>query len=170
IEKLTAENVDRIIELVQEFSRSAKHERDRSVFGKPEPQKEPFDDELYTANLANVNTEVNFSDLPENGPYTDDDIPKLRARWLHRNADMLGGVPEELPPFRAINHRIQLIDESKKYTYYLPRCPDYLKNQLNEKLDQFTCAEWWIESAVEQAAPMLCIPKKNGKLRTIVDY
>ncbi|KAF9254382.1 hypothetical protein L218DRAFT_886462, partial [Marasmius fiardii PR-910] len=73
-----------------------------------------------------------------------------------------------LPPFRAINHRIQLVDERKRYHYYMPRCPDYLKPEFNEKLSHYTRAGWWVESTVEQAAPMLCIPKKNGKLRTIV--
>ena len=30
-------------------------------------------------------------------------------------------------------------------------------------------AGWWEMKSTPQAAPMLCIPKKNGKLRTIVD-
>ena len=42
--------------------------------------------------------------------------------------------------------------------------------ELNEKIDPYTRAGWWTESTTEQAAPMLCIPKKNGKLHTIVDY
>src|SRR6187551_1318580 len=51
-------------------------------------------------------------------------------------------------------------------------CHDVLihSKELNEKIDRYTRAGWWTESTTEQAAPMLCIPKKNGKLRTIVDY
>ena len=28
---------------------------------------------------------------------------------------------------------------------------------------------WWIQAAAKQVTPMLCIPKKNGTLRTIFD-
>ena len=30
-------------------------------------------------------------------------------------------------------------------------------------------AKWWIMASVLQAALMLCIPKKTGKLRTMID-
>jgi hypothetical protein len=44
-----------------------------------------------------------------------------------------------------------------------------MKPQLLEKLRQYTDAGWWIPKTVPQAAPLLCIPKKSGKLRTVVD-
>lgn len=78
--------------------------------------------------------EVDFLSLPESGPYREEDIPLLRARLLKRNADMLSGAPETLPPLREVNHKITLIDESCRYNYYMPRCPEGLKNQLSEKL------------------------------------
>ena len=28
---------------------------------------------------------------------------------------------------------------------------------------------WWVPAAAKQVTPMLCIPKKNGTLRTIFD-
>ena len=43
---------------------------------------------------------------------------------LNENDDMLQPVPPELPPFREINHEIPIIDESKRYTYHLPRCAE----------------------------------------------
>lgn len=52
----------------------------------------------------------------------------------------------------------------------MPWCPDGLKNQLSEKLDHYMRAQWCMCSNANQAAPMLCIPKKNGTLHTIVDY
>jgi len=44
-----------------------------------------------------------------------------------------------------------------------------MKPQLMEKMKQDVGAGWWIPKAVPQAAPLLCIPKKSGKLRTVVD-
>ena len=97
------------------------------------------------------------------------DIQRLRDRWFAEYADILNGVPSVLPPLREINHRIPLIDENKRYHYHLPRCPDAMKPQLMEKLRTYVDAGWWIPKAVPQAAPLLCIPKKSGKLRTVVD-
>jgi hypothetical protein len=70
---------------------------------------------------------------------------------------------------RGVNHHIPIIDEGKQYNYHLPRCPDSLKTQLAEKIDRYTRAGWWESVQTDQAAPMLCIPKKNGKLRTAID-
>ncbi|KAJ7575439.1 hypothetical protein C8J56DRAFT_1063344 [Mycena floridula] len=103
------------------------------------------------------------------GEYTAEDIPVLREHWFHTCEDVMAGAPPELPPFRGINHKITLIDENKWYGNYLPRCPDALKGQLLEKIEQYTAAGWWEAVTAPQAAPMLCIPKKNGTLRTIVD-
>jgi hypothetical protein len=44
-----------------------------------------------------------------------------------------------------------------------------MKPQLMEKLWQYINAGWWIPKTAPQAAPLLCIPKKTGKLRTVVD-
>jgi len=44
-----------------------------------------------------------------------------------------------------------------------------MKPQLMEKMKQYVGVGWWIPKAVPQAAPLLCIPKKLGKLRTVVD-
>jgi len=51
----------------------------------------------------------------------------------------------------------------------LPRCPDVLKQQLSDKIRVYTDTGWWEMKSVPHAAPMLCIPKKTGKLRTVVD-
>ena len=75
----------------------------------------------------------------------------------------------ELPPLCDVNHRIPLVDKGKQYSYHLPRCPDSLKLQLAEKIQLYMSAKWWIMASVPQAAPMLCIPKKTGKLRTVIN-
>ena len=74
-----------------------------------------------------------------------------------------------LPPFREVNHTIPLIDPNKKYDYYHPRCPEALRGQLLEKTERYCNAGWWECASVSQAAPLLCIPKKNGTLRTALD-
>lgn len=100
---------------------------------------------------------------------TDAEIDTLRKAWYDSAKDVICEVPLKLPPMRAINHRIPLIDESKVDKYHLPRCPDVLKSQLRDKIIRYTKAGWWEERTTSQAAPMLCIPKKNGNLRTVID-
>jgi hypothetical protein len=38
-----------------------------------------------------------------------------------------------------------------------------------EKIDRYLRAGWWEEKNVPHASPLLCIPKKDGRLRTVVD-
>jgi hypothetical protein len=52
-----------------------------------------------------------------------EDLDNLRQGWHNKYQDILQGVPEGLPPLRAVNHEINLVDPDKKYMYYLPRCP-----------------------------------------------
>ena len=40
-------------------------------------------------------------------------LPKLRERWMNKIADLVGGIPVKLPPFREVNHKIKLIDPGK---------------------------------------------------------
>ena len=75
----------------------------------------------------------------------------------------------EVLPFRMINHQINLIDLDKQIHYRLQKCPDTLKEDLAEKISRYTSAGWWVPAMVWQAIPMLCVLKKNGKLRTVFD-
>jgi transposase InsO family protein len=97
------------------------------------------------------------------------DIPRLREQWFEKHADILGPIPLELPPLREVNHHIPLINEDMRYNYHLPRCPEALESELREKTNRYLSAGWWEMKAVYQAAPLLCVPKKSGKLRTVVD-
>jgi hypothetical protein len=78
-----------------------------------------------------------------NGPLTKQDIPCLREEWKNSCQDILGGVPDKLPPLREINHHIPLVDEKKKYNYYLPKCPDLMRKPLAEKINKYCKAGWW---------------------------
>ena len=101
--------------------------------------------------------------------YSPSDIPRLREKWVEECSDLLGPIPLELPPFREINHRIPLMEEDLRYSYHLPRCPEALQEELRQKITRYTSAGWWEMKAVYQAAPLLCVPKKSGKLQTVVD-
>ena len=99
----------------------------------------------------------------------EEQLPDLRKKWVESAADILTGAPPHLPPLREVNHKIPLKDDNMQYTYHLPRCPDAMKMQLSDKIQRYTNAGWWEESNVSQAAPMLCVPKKLGKLQTVID-
>ncbi len=96
-------------------------------------------------------------------------LEELRTQILKEYDDLLQPVPPGLPPFRVVNHSIPLIDEHKKYVYRLPKCPEALKPKLLEKIERYTKAGWWVPAQVDQAAPLMCIYKKDGGLRTVVD-
>jgi hypothetical protein len=110
-----------------------------------------------------------MKDVKEMGTLTEDDIPELRAKWLRSCQDIMNGVLEELPLMCGVNHHIPLIDKNKRYHYHSPRCPDSMKVQLMEKIMHYTRAGWWESVQTDQAAPMLCIPKKSSLLRTAID-
>lgn len=100
---------------------------------------------------------------------TRQDYPRLRAKWFEEFKDITSGVPEILPPLRDINHKIPLIDDNIRYHYHLPRCAEAIKPALMEKIQRYIRAKWWIPATVPQAAPLLCIPKHDGGLRTVID-
>jgi hypothetical protein len=91
------------------------------------------------------------------------------AEPLCRNVD-----ETELPPFRAINHSIPLIDESKIYPWRPSKCPEIFRSQWNEKRDAYIKSGQWKLTTARNTVPMLLIPKphkpKNApELRTVVD-
>ena len=81
----------------------------------------------------------------------------------------MGGVPLKLPPLREINHEIHLIDPNKTYPQRKPTCPHVLLPDLREKVSRYKEAGWWVETTASNAPPLMCIRKKDGKLRTVVD-
>src|SRR5260221_14692534 len=78
------------------------------------------------------------------------DLEKCYKHWYMKYADIVNRVPSELPPLWEINHRIPLIDNSKRYYYHLLHCPDAMKLQLMEKLQTYVDAGWWIPKVVSQ--------------------
>jgi len=106
---------------------------------------------------------------PHPSGLTRDDIPRLQAHWLEEISDITGPIPLELPLFREVNHCIPLIDSTKPIKHRYSKCPDSLRPQLMDKIECYIAAGWWEEKNVPQASLLLCIPKKDGHLRTVVD-
>jgi hypothetical protein len=75
-----------------------------------------------------------------------------------------------MPKICEISHEIPLIDPDEQHKHCLPKCPDSMKQELMEKMKKYTTAGWWEPIQTNQAAPMLCIPKKNGKLCMTVNF
>jgi hypothetical protein len=101
--------------------------------------------------------------------YIPSNIPPLCKHWFKKCVNLLGPMPLELPPFREVNHRIPLIDDKLRYNHHTPQCPKALQEELWVKITRYTTARWWEMKAVYQASPLLCVPKKSGKLCTVVD-
>ena len=119
-------------------------------------------------------TEARMTDPSIKGPwktkwYVDKDIPQLRKQWVEEYADIFQEQPERFPPPRSVKHRIPLKDLDKEHQYYAPKCPMYLRKELNVKVQKYLHAGWWIPCQTHQAAPMLCIAKKDFLLRTVMD-
>jgi RNase H-like domain found in reverse transcriptase/Reverse transcriptase (RNA-dependent DNA polymerase)/gag-polyprotein putative aspartyl protease len=105
----------------------------------------------------------------------EDGLEHLRVQ-LRREASDLCVAAEDtpLPPLRAINHRIPIIDETRTYSYRPSRCPEALKPQWRAKRDKYLKSGRWEYHVGSNAVPMLLINKKPGpdgvpRLRTVFD-
>ena len=80
----------------------------------------------------------------------------------------------DLPPMRAINHLIPLIDENKKYHYRPSKCPEAFRKQWLEKRSAYLKTGRWRTVMGHNLIPMLMIPKMSSSnglptLRTVFD-
>ena len=99
----------------------------------------------------------------------DNDIPQLHRSWDDNITDLVSGIPLKIPAIQEVNHEINLIDPKKHIHYRLLKFPEHFHKELSQKIERYTTAQWWIPAVAHQAVPMLCILKKNGKLRTVFD-
>ena len=97
----------------------------------------------------------------------DDNIPQLCRSWDNNITDLVSGIPLKFSPIQEVNHKINLIDPEKRIHYCLLKCPEHFREELSQKIERYTTAQWWIPAVAHQAVPMLHILKKNGKLRTV---
>jgi hypothetical protein len=85
---------------------------------------------------------------------------------LHQASDHLCKDVNEanLPPFRAINHTIPLIDENKIHSWRPSHCPEVFRGQWAEKRDTYLKSGQWQITSAENTVPVLLIPKPRKKL------
>lgn len=79
-----------------------------------------------------------------------------------------------LPPLRAVNHHIELIDEERIYPWRPARCPEAFMDQWTNKCNAYIQSGRWEVSNTRNAVPMMYIPKPGkagepAKLRTVID-
>ena len=80
----------------------------------------------------------------------------------------------DLPPMRAINHLIPLINEHKKYHYRPSKCLEAFRKQWLEKRSAYLKTGRWRMVTGHNPIPMLMIPKMSSSnglptLRTVFD-
>ncbi|KJA15264.1 hypothetical protein HYPSUDRAFT_101519, partial [Hypholoma sublateritium FD-334 SS-4] len=64
-----------------------------------------------------------------------------------------------LPPLRAINHTIPLIDLNKTYRWRPARCPEAFRKEWAEKRNAYLQTGRWRVTSSQNTVPMLLIPK-----------
>ena len=107
----------------------------------------------------------------------EDELDQLRDELRRDAADLCqDGARAELPPLRAVNHTIPVIDESKIYSWRPSKCPDAMRPLWHEKKKAYLDSGRWRMASGTNASPMLMIPKpprdpNDGelRLRTVVD-
>jgi len=73
-----------------------------------------------------------------------------------------------LPPLRAINHSIPLIDESKIYPWRPSKCPEALRHLWIEKKNSYLKSGRWELTTTRNTCPMLLITKLGTPTRLCV--
>jgi len=98
-------------------------------------------------------------------------VEPLRQKWIDKFAPLYGPPPLRLPPLRAVNHTIPLVNPDVPYSSRPPRCSAALFPLLREKTQHYVQAGWWEPAHGKNAAPLLAIPKTGAelKLRTVID-
>jgi len=128
-----------------------------------EALKRKYERPMATVKPGTMDKRTNGMEISER------DLPRLRQKWYNEYQEILQGTREQLPPIREVNHEINLVDPAMRYKYHLPRCPTALREEFHKKLNRYIDAGWWEPRTMTQAAPLMCIPKKDGRLQTVID-
>lgn len=67
--------------------------------------------------------------------WVESEMNALREQWYEYAKVLLGPIPARLPRFREVNHEINLIDDSLRIRYRLPKCPEALQPLLLAKVE-----------------------------------
>ena len=105
---------------------------------------------------------------------TEDELGQLRNELRREAEDLCTDTSRtSLPPLRAVNHTIPLIDEHKVYRFRPSKCPEAFRDQWREKKEAYLATGRWRTATGHNAIPLLMIPKISSgdkpKLRTVFD-
>ncbi|KIK51833.1 hypothetical protein GYMLUDRAFT_109337, partial [Collybiopsis luxurians FD-317 M1] len=114
----------------------------------------------------------------ESVPILGENVSKLSSRAMDLYEDHIEMVRKELisyakplcrtmaetdlPPLRAINHTIPLIDESKILPWRPSKCPEKFRTQWAEKRDAYLHSGRWRVTSSGNTVPMMLIPKPGS--------
>lgn len=106
--------------------------------------------------------------------FSEVDILRLREELTVYAMDICKeAVETPLPPLRAINHVIPLLDDSKVYAWRPSKCPEALKPLWRAKRDDYVRTGRWEFHSGTNSVPMIILkkPMKDGslRLRTVLD-
>ena len=101
----------------------------------------------------------------------DEQIDTVRKQLYELASPLCAKASEtDLPPLRAINHQIPLVDPEKVYPWQPLRCPEALRPQWVEKQRAYLRTRCWKIMSNGNTVPMLFIKKPGSdKLQTVVD-
>jgi len=101
----------------------------------------------------------------------EEDLEQARRQLLEWAKPLCAKASQTgLPPLRAINHTIPLIDPEWVYKWRPSRCPEPLRPQWGEKRQAYLSSGCWKMTSTGNTVPMLFIQKPGtDKLRTVVD-
>jgi hypothetical protein len=78
--------------------------------------------------------------------------------------------PDSLPPPRAVDHTIPLIEDQKPINQRAYRLPYHKKNAMEELIKQLLLANMIRPSVSPYSSPVILVKKKDGSWRLCVDY
>ena len=80
----------------------------------------------------------------------DNNIPQLCRSWDNNITDLVSGIPLKLLPIQEVNHKINLIDPEKCIHYRLLKCPEHFHEELSQKIERYTTAQWEIPAVAHK--------------------
>jgi hypothetical protein len=103
-------------------------------------------------------------------------INEIKKDLLKEVSDLCKSAGETpLPPLRAINHEIPIIDPNKVYKWRPSKVPEAFRQQWNIKREEYLRSGRWRFANANNAIPMMFVAKTNKtedgqpKLRTVLD-
>lgn len=105
----------------------------------------------------------------------EEELDQLRQELSAEARDLCPDTAKvALPPLRAVNHSIPLINENKIYSWRPSRCPEALRQMWQEKKKAYIENGRWRIATGTNTSPLLVLPKPpktdgSLRIRTVVD-